>query len=97
LAIDPALAQRVAVRFNLKPLPRDVVSKYIEFRLTQAGALKPLFSSEAVEKIHQFSQGNPRLINVLCDNALFEGYVRRAPVPLGAEILTSVAEDLGLT
>jgi hypothetical protein len=35
-------------------------------------------------------------VNVISDNALFEGFVRRSPLPLGDEIIESVAEDLGL-
>ena len=96
LAIDPPLAQRVAVRFNLKPLPKDVVERYVEYRLQQAGAVDDIFSQEAVEKIHEVSKGIPRLINVICDNSLFEGFVRGAKLPLKSEIIASVAEDLGL-
>ena len=36
-------------------------------------------TGEAVKAVHRFSGGTPRLINTLCDNALFEGYVARAP------------------
>ncbi|MDO8527347.1 MAG: AAA family ATPase [Deltaproteobacteria bacterium] len=94
--VDPALAQRVAVRFNLKPLPEEVVAKYIDFRLKQAGATDSVFSEEAIEKILEYSHRIPRLINIVCDNALFEGYLRRSHLPLGVDIVTSVAEDLGL-
>lgn len=97
LATDPALAQRVAVRFNLKPLSSEIIIKYIEFRLNQAGVQDPIFSKEAIQRIVEYSKGIPRLINVLCDNALFEGFVRRCALPLGSEIVSSVAEDLGLT
>jgi len=96
LNTDPALAQRIAVRFNLKPLPKEIVTKYIVFRLEQAGTTQVIFSNEAIDKIHEYSQGIPRLINVLCDNALFEGYVRHSTLPLGTDVVTSVAEDLGL-
>ncbi|OGQ04477.1 MAG: AAA family ATPase [Deltaproteobacteria bacterium RIFCSPLOWO2_12_FULL_44_12] len=96
LNTDAALAQRIAVRFNLKPLSGEAVNHYIEFRLSQAGATQPIFSGDALQAIHQYSKGIPRLINVLCDNSLFEGYVRRASMPLGVEVVTSVSEDLGL-
>jgi len=96
LKTDPPLAQRVAVRYNLKALPATAVAEYIQYRLTQAGSKKRVFADEAILKVHQFSSGIPRLINVLCDNALFEGFVRRAPLPLKSEIIESVAEDLGI-
>ncbi len=96
LAKDPPLAQRVAMRFNLKPFHLEATERYIEYRLQQAGGEEEIFSREAVCKIHEFSGGIPRLINVLCDNALFEGFVRRAPLPLPQEVIQSVAEDLAL-
>lgn len=97
LAVDPPLAQRVAVRFNLKPLSQEATERYIEYRLEQAGGTEDIFSREAVAKIHEFSKGIPRLINVICDNALFEGFVRGASLPLPSEVIQSVAEDLGLS
>jgi type II secretory pathway predicted ATPase ExeA len=96
LAKERALAQRIAVRYELKPFPLEVVSDYISFRLSQAGCEDEIFSAEAVEEIHTHSRGVPRLINVICDNALFEGFVRKAELPLEAEIIADVCEDLGL-
>ena len=97
LKTDAALAQRVAVRVNLKPLPAGAVSEYVQYRLDQAGAVDPIFSEEALVKIHEYSNGIPRLINVICDNSLFEGFVRHSPLPLPGEVVDSVAEDLGIS
>ena len=36
------------------------------------------FTHAALARIHAHSRGTPRLINTLCDNALFEGFVARA-------------------
>jgi type II secretory pathway predicted ATPase ExeA len=93
---EPALAQRVAVRYELKPFPLEVVSAYIQFRLEYAGCKEDIFSDEAVEIIHKFSQGIPRLINVICDNALFEGFVRKVEFPIEPPIIEDVCSDLGL-
>jgi len=93
---EPALAQRVAVRFELKNFSPDVVSDYVRFRLFHAGCEKQVFSAEALKKLHEYTNGNPRLINVICDNALFEGFVRRAPLPMPGRIIEDVAADLGL-
>ena len=93
---DPALKQRVAVRYELKNLPPEVVVDYVRFRLFHAGTSQIVFSAEALRRIYDISRGNPRLVNVVADNALFEGYIRRAPLPLPAEIVDSVAADLGL-
>lgn len=92
---EPALAQRTAVRYELKPFPLDVTDDYISFRLKHAGSEEKIFSPQAVEVIHRCSRGVPRLINVICDNALFEGFVRKAEPPLMAEIIEDVCVDLG--
>jgi general secretion pathway protein A len=48
---------------------------YIEHRLNIAGrSSTELFSPQALSAITEYSQGIPRLINVVCDNALFNGY-----------------------
>lgn len=93
---EPALKQRMAMRFQLRNLPKDVLVDYVRFRLFHAGSDKNVFSDAALEGIFNLSGGNPRLVNVICDNALFEGFVRRAELPLGIEVVATVAQDLGL-
>lgn len=93
---EPALAQRTAVRYELKPFSLDVVTDYIRFRLQHAGCTEDVFAPDALELIHAHSRGIPRLINVICDNALFEGYVRRAELPLEAPVIQDVCTDLGI-
>lgn len=96
LANDPPLAQRIAVRHRLKPLPLETTIDYIHHRLKLAGSEAEVFSPETCRRVHDYSRGVPRLINIICDNALFEGYVRRSKIPLTTEIIDSVAQDLGL-
>ncbi len=92
---DPPLAQRVAVRFRLEPFQEATTADYIHHRLSLVGRTEPIFTAEALRLIHRYSTGVPRLINVISDNALFEGYVRKQPT-IDAEIIHSVASDLGL-
>ncbi|MBI4127042.1 MAG: AAA family ATPase [Deltaproteobacteria bacterium] len=96
LSRDAALAHRTAVRCSLKPFPPEVVADYVRFRIEHAGSNEEVFSDEALERVARYSSGNPRVMNVICDNALFEGFVRRASLPLPADIIESVAEDLRL-
>lgn len=96
LKADQPLAQRVAVKCRLSPFSHDVTIDYIHHRLSLAGIDSPLFSKAAMDTIHEYSKGVPRLINVIADNALFEGYIRKTRPPLGREIIDSVATDLGL-
>ena len=62
--------QRIAVRLELKPLSTEV-EQYIQYRWNKAGGQQPApFEPEAIRGITQWSHGIPRLINVICDNAL---------------------------
>ncbi len=93
---EPALKQRMAMRYQLNNFTKDVLVDYVRFRLFHAGSDRNVFSPQALDGIFNLSAGNPRLVNVISDNALFEGYVRRAELPLGMDVVDSVASDLGL-
>jgi len=70
------LNQRIAIRLRLLPLSRSETERYIHQRLTIAGSKGDLvFSRSALEEIHRFSRGIPRLINLLCERALLAGFV----------------------
>ena len=75
LKLDPPLAQRVAVKVHLDTFDLENTESYIKHRLRLAGAKRMLFTPEAVTVIHEASQGTPRVINTLCDNALFEAFM----------------------
>jgi len=96
ISSDPPLAQRVAVKCRLRPFDIETAVGYVRHRLSLAGADGEIFSEDAIRKVHIFSKGIPRLINVICDNALFEGYLRKLKPPLGADLIEDVAEDLGI-
>lgn len=88
------LRQRISVNCRLLPLSRDEVSEYIRFRLEAAGAPDPkLFTREAEEQIYHFSRGIPRLVNVVCDNALVIGYAM-GKKRITADIIDEAAADL---
>jgi general secretion pathway protein A len=68
--------QRIAVRYHILPLDDDEVFEYIKHRLMVAGPEANVeFSQDAIEDIYNYSQGTPRLINILCDRALLAGFV----------------------
>ncbi|HXV79831.1 MAG TPA: AAA family ATPase [Candidatus Binatia bacterium] len=90
------LKQRVAVRCRLAPLRSDEVAPYIHSRLQTVGYKgKELFDQGAVQKIALYSKGIPRLINVICDNALLIAYAT-AQSQVSAKIIDEVARDLQL-
>ena len=69
------LKQRINVRYRLKPLTVKEMEEYVTRRLRVAGARTTnLFTPGALKKIYRYSQGIPRLINIVCDNALINGY-----------------------
>ena len=71
------LDQRVSVRYHLRPLSKEDTAKYIHHRLAVAGSHgKALFGDGAIREIYRFSQGTPRLVNLLCDRALLNGFVK---------------------
>jgi general secretion pathway protein A len=70
------LNQRIALRYHLEPFDENETREYIYHRLKIAGgADKVFFTTQAVEKIYEFSKGTPRLINLLCDKVLLAGFV----------------------
>lgn len=90
------LKQRVALRCRLAPLKDQEVYLYILARLKTAGfEKKALFEPKAVEKITMYSKGIPRLINVICDNALLNCYAC-SKKKVSDEIIEEIARDLQL-
>ena len=95
MKLDEPLAQRVAFKYTLKPLSSEDMKNYITHRLLVAGCANSPFHDEALPLIHKFSGGVPRLINTICDNALFETFLRHDK-EIAPHIINNVAEDLGL-
>jgi general secretion pathway protein A len=88
------LKQRIAIRSELARLRDDEVGSYINFRIRVAGCDNPeLFHSDAVEKIAFYSKGIPRLINVICDNALVIAFAGSEKY-VSPQIIGEVVRDL---
>ena len=88
------LRQRIGINCRLLPLSRDEITEYIEYRLqaAQCPDLK-LFTREAEDQVYHFSRGIPRLVNVVCDNALVIGYAL-GKKRISEEIIREAAADL---
>ncbi len=63
---------RVALKYIINPLSEEETAEMIRFRLGSAGCSdsRSLFTPEAVQAIHRFTQGYPRKIALVCHNAL---------------------------
>ncbi|NVZ08586.1 AAA family ATPase [Allochromatium humboldtianum] len=71
------LDQRITARFHLTPFDLEETGDYIRHRLAVAGVDRPLFTARAIRRIHAYSGGIPRVINILCDRALLGACVTR--------------------
>jgi general secretion pathway protein A len=89
------LAQRVSIRYELQPLSREESAAYIAHRLTIAGGGAVSFSPAAVDRVHRYACGIPRLINLLCDRALVGGFSERTS-RITPDIIVKAAESLDL-
>jgi putative secretion ATPase (PEP-CTERM system associated) len=68
------LRQRVVASSHLEPLDLDDTVSYVQYRLSQAGWQgDPEIESEALQLIHKYSGGIPRLINLICTRLLLSG------------------------
>ena len=96
---DPSLRQlkqRISLRCEIKPLRADEVGVYIRARLKTAGATRlDIFPPESVALIYRASEGVPRLINNICDNALLNGFATGAQ-HISPKIISEVIDDLDL-
>jgi type II secretory pathway predicted ATPase ExeA len=93
LRLDPPLAQRVAMRYRLEPLTPESTRAYLEHRIHTAGGRQIPFTPAAVDVLHRLSGGSPRVINTLCDNALFEAYLAKE-TEVDAPRLEAIAANL---
>jgi general secretion pathway protein A len=91
------LKQRVALRCQLQPLDRPQTHAYVLSRLERAGApAEPaIFTEEALDKVHEYSRGIPRIINNLCENSMVNAFAREQR-PVTADMITEVAGDFRL-
>ena len=90
------LKQRISLRFHLQPLTEPQTRGYIWDRIHRAGSHDPIFTLSAIHRVFIYSKGIPRLINIICDNALISTFA------LGVEkvpdaIIDEVARDLHLS
>ena len=90
------LKQRVALRCQLPSLTLSETAAYIAFRIrTAGGEAARLFTREAVTLVHESAKGIPRVVSVVCDNALLSGFAlgRR---PVGSDIVAEVIRDFDI-
>ena len=95
---DPNLKQafqRVFRTFHLPALDRELTRRYVRHRLNVAGLARgeALFDDKAMDAIYEFTEGVPRLINQLCDNALLSAYGESRRI-ISAELIADVVNQM---
>ena len=91
-----ALRQRITINYHLDSLKKSEVEEYILHRLNVAGLKENIFNDNSISEIYSFSNGYPRLINIICDQALLTGYVKGVKI-IDGEIIKECATGLFLT
>ena len=90
------LRQRIMLRCRTTPLTEEQTGEYITERLRIAGASgAPIFSAKTIETIHVYSLGIPRVINLLCEHSLVNGFVEQQR-PIQPKIVEEVAHEFQL-
>ncbi len=91
------LNQRIAVRYQLRPLNREETASYILHRLNIAG--RPdgnLFSAAALKRVFACSGGIPRRVNLICDRSLLTAYSEERGVVSARDVNQAVKELAGM-
>lgn len=88
-----AIRQRITINYNINALSEMETDAYILYRLSVAGSQQPVFSPNAIKEIYKFSNGYPRLINIICDQALLTGFVREKEV-IDEKIIAECSKEL---
>jgi general secretion pathway protein A len=90
------LKQRISLRCELAPFELSDTAAYISSRLTTAGGIPSrIFTREAVRRIHEYSGGIPRVVSVICDNAMVSG-MALGRQPVDQALVLEVCRDLAL-
>jgi type II secretory pathway predicted ATPase ExeA len=95
------LRQRITLRCRTYPLTLEETRGYIASRLRIASATKDeaagrdVFTEDAVQAVHNYSKGIPRVINLICEHALISAFVDQR-MPIGSSTIDEVAREFQL-
>jgi general secretion pathway protein A len=91
------LRQRLTLRAKTHPLTIEETKAYVQQRLRIAGSDgRQIFDGDALSAVHKYSNGIPRVVNLLCEHCLVSAFVDQKPV-IGEAIVDAVARDFDLS
>jgi general secretion pathway protein A len=88
------LRHKISHQAQIRPLSAEETVDYIAHRLKVAGATGEIFTKGAVLRAFSLSRGYPRVINILCGNALVCSFLKKKK-RIDARILDECAQKLG--
>ena len=86
--------QRIVSHYHLKAFAPNETKEFVVFRLHKAGGRAELFTPDAVEGLHQLTDGIPRRINKLCDTAMVYAYAQGLD-QVTPDVIQKVIQDRG--
>ena len=90
------LRQRITMRAKTHPLSLEETHRYVAERLRVAGSDgRQIFAPEAIEAAHRYSEGIPRVINILCEDSLISAFADHKPL-VSRQMVEAVARELEL-
>lgn len=95
LNIHEPLKQRITMNYNLDGLSKEESRRYILTKLKGAGCETQIFEEAALESIINSSNGIPRYINKLCNQALLLGNSKGQNI-IDADTVTAALNDIEL-
>ena len=91
------LRQRLTLRAKTHPLSIEETKAYVGQRLRIAGWNgQQIFDADALAAIHRYSNGIPRVVNLICEHCLVSAFVDQQRV-IGANVVDAVARDFDLS
>lgn len=90
------LRQRLTLRAKTHALALEETKAYVAQRLRIAGSNgQPLFDPEALAAIHRYSNGIPRVVNLICEHCLVSAFVDQQKL-ITSNVVEAVARDFEL-
>ncbi len=88
------LRQRVSIACRLSPLTREECEEYIYHRLAVAGNREAVqLPPEALDSIYAYSNGIPRLVNILCNFLLLTAFAEETRT-ISREMVADIIAEL---
>ncbi len=92
LTAHEPLRQRMIINYKLEPLNKTESLAYIKDKLQGGKTIQEVFNENAIEAIINASNGTCRVIDRICDRAMFIGAIRKTEVIDSDLILETIEE-----